>query len=109
MNRKPTEEEKQKWFGGENQTNVAIICGKISGQNGTSLVVLDFDTIPNYEAFSIQAGDKLGYKLCNVTPVVRTGRGYQVYFYIEDPTESRQFGSYPPLPANLYNTVIQMI
>jgi len=81
--RKATEEELEKWFK-DKAVNVAIICGKISG----NLFVLDFD---NEEVFNKAFQDK--EKLLNSTLAVKTGRGYHVYFKAKKPVEIIQISN----------------
>jgi hypothetical protein len=79
--RKPTPEELGAWFD-NSIMNIGVVCGNISGQNGTSLVVLDLDNVPDYERFKAVAEKKLGVgNLSDSTLVVRTSRGYHVYFF----------------------------
>lgn len=77
--RLPTVEEIQQWFGGENQQyNIAIICGRVSG----NLIVVDFDdlTYLPYVADLEEAKKK--------TMVVKTGKGVHIYQRCKDPVAS---------------------
>ena len=74
--RLPTEQEIKQWFnGGEN--NIAIICGKVSG----NLVVFDFDDL-NVVPFVVGSIGEVAKK----TMVVRTGKGYHVYYRMKEPS-----------------------
>lgn len=73
--RLPTEQEVKQWFnGGDN--NIAIVCGKVSG----NLVVFDFDDI-NTVPFVMGSIGEVAKK----TMVVRTGKGYHVYYKTKEP------------------------
>jgi len=73
--RKPTDEELHKWFDAGDK-NIAIICGKVSG----NLVVVDFDE-PSVLDFLINGGIT---KFIEITLVVKTGKGYHVYFMVPE-------------------------
>jgi hypothetical protein len=68
--RRPTPEEVQKWWGDGHQHGVAIVCGKVSG-----IVVLDID---DPEKFGV-ALKAIGETLPD-TPIVRTRKGWHLYF-----------------------------
>jgi energy-coupling factor transporter ATP-binding protein EcfA2 len=68
--RRPTPEEVQKWWGDGHQHGVAIVCGKVSG-----VVVLDID---DPEKFGV-ALKAIGETLPD-TPIVRTRKGWHMYF-----------------------------
>jgi len=73
QNRMPTEEELHVWFD-PGDKNVGIICGRVSG----GLVVVDFDD-PAILDFLVDGGiDKFREK----TLVVRTNKGYHVFFKV---------------------------
>jgi len=72
--RMPTEEEIEKWFK-DKVINIAIICGKVSG----NLMVWDFDDMETYNRFLTYLDDDLAQAFKN-TWNVKTGRGVQVYF-----------------------------
>jgi hypothetical protein len=77
--RKPTDEELRAWFGGKEKTNIAIVCGGVSG----NLVVLDFDDVSVYEKFFDPK------KVEKETLVVVTGSGKRhVYFRTLEPISS---------------------
>jgi len=77
--RKPTDEELRAWFGGKEKTNIAIVCGGVSG----NLVVLDFDDVGVYEKFFDPK------KVEKETLVVITGSGKRhVYFRTPEPISS---------------------
>ena len=72
-----TEEELRSWF--KQDRNFGIICGEVS-QN---LVVFDFD-----EAESVNFVFSDFEKIKNKTMVVRTGKGYHIYFRTKKPVPS---------------------
>lgn len=67
QSRKPTPEELQKWFGNGVKRNIGIVTGSISG-----IAVVDLDTP---EAVQIAKDLEL-----QDTPVVKTGKGYHLYY-----------------------------
>jgi hypothetical protein len=79
QHRQPTDEEIARWFRDGKRHNIAIVCGKISG----NLVVLDFDDTATYEKFFDAP------KIERETIVVRTGGGKRhVYLRSTDPVPS---------------------
>jgi hypothetical protein len=70
QSRRPTPDEVQKWWGDGHQHGVAIVCGKVSG-----IVVLDID---DPEKFGV-ALKAIGEALPD-TPIVRTRKGWHMYF-----------------------------
>ncbi|MFC2122114.1 bifunctional DNA primase/polymerase [Bacteroidota bacterium] len=82
-----TDGEIERWFG-NNQTNLAIICGKISG----NLVILDFDDEQGFNNWVDIAKAKLGFDNIHAfTPIVQTGRGFHVYFRTKELVKSQKF------------------
>jgi len=70
QSRRPTPDEVQKWWGDGHQHGVAVVCGRVSG-----IVVLDID---NPEKFGV-ALKAIGETLPD-TPIVRTRKGWHLYF-----------------------------
>jgi hypothetical protein len=70
QSRRPTPDEMQRWWGNGHQHGVAIVCGKVSG-----VVVLDID---DPEKFGV-ALKVIGETLPD-TPIVRTRKGWHLYF-----------------------------
>jgi len=70
QSRRPTPDEVQKWWGDGQQHGIAIVCGKVS-----NLVVLDID---DPEKFGV-ALKVIGETLPD-TPIVRTRKGWHLYF-----------------------------
>jgi len=68
-----TKEEIEKWFSGDLGINIAIVCGSISG----NLAVVDCDDPKVYK--------KLFSSIDRETLVVKTGRGFHVYFRTDYP------------------------
>jgi len=75
--RQPTHEELTQWFNGK-QVNAAVVCGSISN----NLVILDFDSEDAYHKFFDLE------KIQKETPVIRTGRGFHVWFRTDTPVRS---------------------
>jgi hypothetical protein len=88
--RKPTDSEINTWFGNNQAKNIAIVCGKVSGGD-CWLVVTEFDAPSNYESFCSLAEKRLGVTVQYITPVVKTARGYHVYWLVETPVKSAKF------------------
>ncbi|ACP54414.1 bifunctional DNA primase/polymerase [Saccharolobus islandicus] len=74
-----TIDEIKKWFE-NNENNIAIICGKVSG----NLVVIDFDDAEIYEKFlkEVEKDSELA-EIINNTWLVKTGKGYHIYLRID--------------------------
>jgi hypothetical protein len=87
--RQATEAEIKQWFS-ENNSNIAIVLGRVSGGEQW-LVVTEFDAVTEFEKFVIKVEEKLGYKPQEITPVIRTSRGYHVYWLVKEPTVSCHF------------------
>jgi len=85
--RRASEAEMDSWFG-NNSTNLAIVCGGVSA----NLVVVDCDTEEKYFEVKQIIEEKLGLdNLENHTPVVKTGKGYHIYFRTATPVKSVKF------------------
>lgn len=77
--KQPNKDEIRKWFNAKNNVNIAILCGKPSG----NLVVLDFDDASLYPKFFDSS------KLEKETLVVKTGGGkHHVYLRTDKPIPS---------------------
>jgi len=81
QNRKPTEEEIEKWFKNTNN-NIAIICGTVSG----NLVVIDFDNMEIHDKWYGFIDEKYPdvRDIVLRTWVVETGRGIHIYLRIKE-------------------------
>ncbi len=104
--RSPTDIEITSWFS-SNNTNIAIVCGEISG----NLVTLDCDTPEKYYELKPIIESKLGLdNLEDHTPVVKTGKGYHIYFRTPTPIKSTKFpnldikgeGGYVLAPSSIH-------
>lgn len=101
QNRLPTEEEVDAWFFGPGETNLAIVCGQVSG----GIVVLDFDSAELFEKFF--PTDEARAKLKNSTLVVQTGikedgkRGFHVYYKVQNPPQKLNLGESKSVPFDL--------
>ncbi|MFC1972378.1 bifunctional DNA primase/polymerase [Chloroflexota bacterium] len=85
--RLPTDAELRSWFG-TNITNTAIVCGEVSG----NLVVVDCDSDAKFFELKPIIEGNLGIdKLEKHTPVVKTSKGYHIYFKTLAPTSSVKF------------------
>ncbi|NUQ60906.1 MAG: bifunctional DNA primase/polymerase [Pirellulales bacterium] len=88
------------WFGGDQQPNIAIVTGDISG----GLVVRDFDEERAYDRWRDSHRD-----VAETLPTVRTARGFHVYARGQaartktyDDGELRAGGSYVLAPSSLH-------
>ncbi|MFC1938673.1 bifunctional DNA primase/polymerase [Chloroflexota bacterium] len=85
--RLPTNSEIQQWFS-HNNTNVAIICGSVSG----NLVALDCDSeAVFYELASTICQRIDAQDILDFTRVSQTGRGYQIWLRTKEPIKSVKF------------------
>lgn len=83
QNNKTTNEDLEKWFKDTNN-NIGIVCGVVSG----NLIVIDFDGEEIYQEFALKILDsELSAKFDN-TWVVKTKKGYHVYFRIDTDPET---------------------
>ncbi len=83
----PTPKELKQWFNNDSQTNVALVCGKISG-NGYWHVVIDIDDKENEKAVVRYARFKddmkrRGIDIENLTLIARTQRGYHIHLLVK--------------------------
>jgi hypothetical protein len=85
--RKPSDSEINTWFGSNQPKNIAIVCGQVSG----GLVVTEFDVPSHYESFCSLAEIRLGLPVQCITPVVKTARGFHVYWLVKSPIKSAKF------------------
>lgn len=76
----PTPVELTQWFDRDGYEAYGIICGLLSG-----LVVLDFDDVAAFTRFSSHFSHLLN------TQIVRSRRGFHVYFRVNFPVNSRAF------------------
>ena len=83
---RPTESQVKSWFNGHD-TNIAVICGQVSG----GLVVLDFDTKEGFDKFYLVAIEKIGLDLLDFTRVSRTARGYHVWVKVTEPVKNQKY------------------
>lgn len=85
--KRATEGQIKSWFS-QDKSNIAIICGEVSG----NLLVVDCDSKDKWLEFKPLAEKKLGLDdLVNHTPVVKTGKGYHIYFRTPTPIKSVKF------------------
>jgi hypothetical protein len=88
-------EQITEWFGGGKDNNLAVVLGPISG----SLAVADCD---DHEFGKEQAEYFFGTSLEHIakaTMLVKTGRGYHVYFHTETPIKHEDFHTREPVPV----------
>ena len=79
----PSEDEVKEWFS-KDKVNIAIVCGRVSG----NLVVLDFDDMDTFKEW-YERVDKEHPDLRDLilkTWMVETGKGIHVYFRLKDPS-----------------------
>lgn len=85
--RPPTDSEIQQWFG-HNESNVAIVCGSVSG----NLVVLDCDLEEVFYELASKICQREGIEdILDYTRVSQTGRGYQIWLRTKEPVKSVKF------------------
>lgn len=85
--KRATDGQIKSWFS-QDKSNIAIICGEVSG----NLLVVDCDSKDKWLEFKPLAEKKLGLDdLVNHTPVVKTGKGYHIYFRTPAPIKSAKF------------------
>ena len=105
--RLPTKEEVRSWFDGSEPRNIGIVCGRISG----NLRVDDFDKMETLPfVFDLE-------KLRGKTKVVRTGKGYHIYFRGNSTQNTTKFsnlsidikgeGGYVAAPPSLHPSGIE--
>ena len=106
--RRPDNAEWGKWFGEGKPVNIGIVCGKVSG----NLVVLDFDSEDRWNEF-LRNWDEEGFgSIFKATPLVKTGRGYQVYLRTKQTVNKQRLngidiqgqGSYVVAPPSVHPT-----
>ncbi|UCE74838.1 MAG: bifunctional DNA primase/polymerase [Methanomassiliicoccales archaeon] len=73
--RKPSSDEIKEWF--EQDSNIAFVCGSVSGGTKKAFVVIDFDDEEIYKIFYPDGGPD--------TRTVKTSKGYHVYFFTPVP------------------------
>lgn len=78
----PSREQVYRWFSGGEELNVAVILGRPSG----NLIAIDFDDAGLYSEFFDRE------KVEKATMVVKTGKGYHVYFRTVEPVRTARFG-----------------
>jgi len=88
QHRLPTEDEVRQWFS-DGKKNVAIICGRVSG----NLVVLDFEENAAFAEFINALPEDLLDKIKD-TWLVKTYRGYHLYLRVtsSDPVKTTKLG-----------------
>ena len=76
---KPPHEKIKKWFPDNVPTNLAFLCGEISGGANKAFVVLDFDDLDLYNAVRPNG---------SITRAVRTSKGVHEYITLSDSVKS---------------------
>lgn len=106
QNRLPTDAEMEQFFGNSNN-NIAIITGKVSG----NLTVIDCDSEQRFKELAPIIEQKQGIgDIYALTPVVKTGKGYHIYFRTKQLMKSQKFprldikseGGYVIAPPSLH-------
>lgn len=86
--RQPDDEEITSWFGNGSKHNVAVVCGKVSG----NLVVLDCDSEERFYELALLITEKLDINdILDFTKVGKTGKGYHIYLFTDEPVQSVKF------------------
>lgn len=83
--RRPSPEELLRWFS-EGKHNIAIICGRVSD----NLVVLDFDSPVSFGEANSKFKVAHNLEFYQATFVVKTNRGWHVYFRFKELPPSRK-------------------
>lgn len=88
QSRKPTVGEVTQWFLNEHESNLAVVCGAISG----NLVVLDCDSEEKFNELMGIIGEKTGCTdFFSWTTIVKTGKGFHIYLKTDQPVKSMKF------------------
>jgi len=74
VERRPSPKETLELFEGKYETNLCIVCGRVSG-----VVVLDIDDPERFKAWLRKKGKRLT-DLLSLPSTVRTGKGYHLWF-----------------------------
>lgn len=99
--RLPTEEEIRTWFPAGTDRNLAVICGRISG----NLVIFDFDTVAAAKKWAATYRS-----LVSGAPIVKPSRGWHVYVRTDKPVpcsrgdgyDVRGGGGYAVCPPSIH-------
>ena len=100
-----TDAEVARWFNGH-QTNIAVVCGKISG----NLVVVEFDDPANFTRFNQAFHNLTKCDITEVTRVTQGKRGPHVWLRTSQPVKSRKYptceirsdGNYIVVPPSVH-------
>lgn len=84
--RRPDNAELGEWFGDGQSKNIGLITGAVSG----NFVVLDYDDGSAFSDLVERWAQKRGRSIYEETPVVGTGRGFQVYLRTKEPLRSQR-------------------
>jgi hypothetical protein len=103
--RQPTEDEIKSWFNGH-PTNIAVVCGKVSG----NLVIVEFDNEDYYCQFEGNFFDKQNMSILDFTRVSKGKRGPHVWLRVKTPVRSKKFpkceirsdGNYIVVPPSVH-------
>lgn len=98
--------ELAEWFSDSEPKNIGIVCGKVSG----NLAVLDFDKEDKWAEWLTNWDEDRWGSIYETTPVIETGRGYQVYLRTRYPTPKARLdgidiqgeGSYIVAPPSIH-------
>jgi len=104
--RNPTDEEITRWKA-DGDSNLAIVCGAVSG----NLVVIDFDDRERFHQY-LDHLTKLDIDLFTYTRIVKTGKGFHVYYRLPATIKSQKFpqidlkaeGGYVIAPPSIHPT-----
>jgi hypothetical protein len=78
--RKPSENEIREWFTKNPEADIAVVCGKVSG----NLIVLDFDDKAVFQKWLESLSDFFK-NVVNHTWVVETEKGIHIYLRLKEP------------------------
>lgn len=103
--RQPTENEVKSWFNGH-QKNIAVVCGKVSG----NLVVVEFDNEDYFVEFEVNFLNKQNMSILDFTRVSKGKRGPHIWLRVKHPVKSKKFpkceirsdGNYIVVPPSVH-------
>ncbi len=105
--RQPTEQELNTWFHNNIKTNIAVVCGEISG----NLVVLDCDSDEKFNEIAAIICNTTGCEdIFSFTTIVKTYKGFHIYLKTAEPVKLMRFpkldvkgeGGYVVAPPSLH-------
>ena len=105
--RKPTDAEIRSWFKNGHQSNIAVVCGQVSG----GLVILDSDSMERFYELANMVCEKLDIlDILDFTRVSQTAKGCHIWVFVNEPVAFVKFpkldikaeGGYIVAPPSLH-------